>query len=56
MLETLQSDQKLKSIIVNHEALLQTLRDNIDLKAEQMLMILTVAETEAQARSKKSGA
>jgi hypothetical protein len=36
----------LRPLIFEHEALLNTLKDMMELKAEQMLSILTAAETE----------
>ena len=41
-------------MIFEHEGLLRTLRDMRELKAEQMLAILTAAETEMYESSKKN--
>jgi len=52
VLNILQNDSELRPLIFEHEALLRTLKDMGDLKAEQMLSILTAAETEMYENSK----
>ena len=44
---------ELRPLIFEHEALLRALKDMGELKAEQMLSILTAAETEMYESSKK---
>lgn len=46
VLNILQNDRELRPLIFEHEALLRALKDMSELKAEQMLCILTAAETE----------
>ncbi len=53
VLNILQSDPELRPLIFEHEALLRALKDMKELKAEQMLSILTAAETEMYESSKK---
>lgn len=54
VLHILQNDGELRPLIFEHEGLLRTLRDMKELKAEQMLAILTAAETEMYESSKKN--
>ena len=54
VLKILQNDGELRPLIFEHEALLRTLKDIGDLKAEQMLSILTAAETEMYESTKKN--
>ena len=54
VLHILQNDGELRPLIFEHEALLRTLKDMRELKAEQMLSILTAAETEMYESSKKN--
>ena len=54
VLHILQNDGELRPLIFEHEALLRTLKDMLELKAEQMLSILTAAETEMYESSKKN--
>ena len=54
VLHILQNDGELRPLIFEHEALLRTLKDMKELKAEQMLSILTAAETEMYESSKKN--
>jgi hypothetical protein len=54
VLHILQNDGELRPLIFEHEALLRTLKDMHELKAEQMLSILTAAETEMYESSKKN--
>lgn len=54
VLHILQNDGELRPLIFEHEGLLRTLRDMRELKAEQMLAILTAAETEMYESSKKN--
>ena len=54
MLNILQNDGELRPLIFEHEALLKALKDMGELKAEQMLSILTAAETEMYESSKKN--
>ena len=54
VLHILQNDGELRPLIFEHEALLRTLKDVKELKAEQMLSILTAAETEMYESSKKN--
>ena len=54
VLNILQGDQELRPLIFEHEALLKALKDMQELKAEQMLSILTAAETEMYESSKKN--
>ena len=54
VLHILQNDAELRPLIFEHEALLRTLKDMRELKAEQMLSILTAAETEMYESSKKN--
>jgi len=54
VLHILQNDGELRPLIFEHEALLRTLKDMKELKAEQMLSILTAAETEMYESSKKT--
>ena len=44
----------MRPLIFEHEALLKALKDMGELKAEQMLSILTAAETEMYESSKKN--
>jgi hypothetical protein len=53
VLNILQNDGELRPLIFEHEALLRALKDMGELKAEQMLSILTAAETEMYESSKK---
>lgn len=53
VLNILQNDAELRPLIFEHEALLRALKDMGELKAEQMLSILTAAETEMYESSKK---
>lgn len=53
VLNILQNDPELRPLIFEHEALLRALKDMRELKAEQMLSILTAAETEMYESSKK---
>jgi hypothetical protein len=53
VLNILQNDAELRPLIFEHEALLRALKDMSELKAEQMLSILTAAETEMYESSKK---
>jgi len=46
VLDILQRDEELRPLIFEHESLLTALKDIKTLKAEQMLSILTAAETE----------
>lgn len=46
VLDILQRDDELKPLVVEHEALLMCLKDIRNIKAENMLSILTAAETE----------
>ena len=52
MLNILQHDDELRPLIFEHESLLNALKDMTELKAEQMLSILTAAETEMYENSK----
>lgn len=54
VLHILQNDGELRPLIFEHEALLRTLKEMRELKAEQMLSILTAAETEMYESSKKN--
>ena len=54
VLHILQNDGELRPLIFEHEALLKVLKDMRELKAEQMLSILTAAETEMYESSKKN--
>ena len=54
VLNILQNDPELRPLIFEHEALLKALKDMSELKAEQMLSILTAAETEMYESSKKN--
>ena len=54
VLNILQNDGELRPLIFEHEALLKALKDMGELKAEQMLSILTAAETEMYESSKKN--
>lgn len=54
VLNILQNDPELRPLIFEHEALLKALKDMGELKAEQMLSILTAAETEMYESSKKN--
>jgi hypothetical protein len=54
VLSILQNDPELRPLIFEHEALLRALKDMGELKAEQMLSILTAAETEMYETSKKN--
>jgi len=54
VLSILQNDPELRPLIFEHEALLRALKDMDSLKAEQMLSILTAAETEMYETSKKN--
>jgi hypothetical protein len=54
VLHILQNDAELRPLIFEHEALLKVLKDMKELKAEQMLSILTAAETEMYESSKKN--
>ena len=54
VLHILQNDSELRPLIFEHEALLRTLKEMNELKAEQMLSILTAAETEMYESSKKN--
>ena len=54
VLHILQHDGELRPLIFEHESLLRTLKDMRELKAEQMLSILTAAETEMYESSKKN--
>ena len=54
VLNILQNDPELRPLIFEHEALLKALKDMGELKAEQMLSILTAAETEMYETSKKN--
>ena len=54
VLHILKNDGELRPLIFEHEALLRTLREMKELKAEQMLSILTAAETEMYESSKKN--
>ena len=54
VLNILQNDPELRPLIFEHEALLKALKDMGGLKAEQMLSILTAAETEMYESSKKN--
>ena len=54
VLQILQQDPELRPLIFEHEALLKTLKEVNELKAEQMLGILTAAETEMYENSKKN--
>lgn len=54
VLNILQNDPELRPLIFEHEALLKALKDMMELKAEQMLSILTAAETEMYESSKKN--
>ena len=54
VLHILQNDPELRPLIFEHESLLRTLKDMRELKAEQMLSILTAAETEMYESSKKN--
>ena len=54
VLHILQNDGELRPLIFEHEALLRTLKEMNELKAEQMLSILTAAETEMYESSKKN--
>jgi hypothetical protein len=53
VLKILQNDPELRPLIFEHEALLRALKEMNELKAEQMLTILTAAETEMYESSKK---
>ena len=53
VLKILQNDPELRPLIFEHEAILRALKEMIELKAEQMLTILTAAETEMYESSKK---
>lgn len=54
VLHILQNDGELRPLIFEHESLLRTLKEMKELKAEQMLSILTAAETEMYESSKKN--
>ena len=54
VLHILQNDEELRPLIFEHDSLLKTLKDMRELKAEQMLSILTAAETEMYESSKKN--
>ena len=56
VLNILQNDPELRPLIFEHEALLRALKDMAELKAEQMLSILTAAETEMYESSKNRSA
>ena len=53
MLNILANDPELRPLIFEHESLLKALKDMMELKAEQMLSILTAAETEMFETSQK---
>lgn len=53
MLNILDNDDELRPLIFEHESLLKALKDMTELKAEQMLSILTAAETEMFETSQK---
>lgn len=46
VMNILTRDEELKPLIFEHEQILTALRDIHDIRAEQMLSILTAAETE----------
>ena len=53
VLNILANDPELRPLIFEHESLLKALKDMTELKAEQMLSILTAAETEMFETSQK---
>ena len=53
VLNILANDLELRPLIFEHESLLKALKDMTELKAEQMLSILTAAETEMFETSQK---
>jgi hypothetical protein len=53
VLNILANDPELRPLIFEHESLLKALKDMTELKAEQMLSILTAAETEMFESSQK---
>ena len=53
VLNILANDPELRPLIFEHESLLKALKDMMELKAEQMLSILTAAETEMFETSQK---
>ena len=53
VLTILQNDPELRPLIFEHEVLLMTLKEITTLKAEQMLSLLTAAETEMYESSRQ---
>ena len=48
MIKILQDDPEFRPLIFEHDAMLETLQNITELKAEQMLQILTAAESKVQ--------